>query len=84
MQTTIDQAGRVVIPLALRQKAGLKPGTRISVALDDQGDVRLARIVSRPKLVRVGKLLVARPTARVLPGIDITQILEQERDRWPR
>lgn len=73
----------MVIPLALRRKAGLKPGTRIIVAIDDEGDVRLARIVSRPKLVRVGKLLVARPTARVLPKIDINQILEQERDRWP-
>ena len=74
----------MVIPLDLRRKAGLKPGTRITVALDDEGEIKLARIVSRPKLVRVGKLLVARPTARVLPEIDINQILEQERDRWPR
>jgi AbrB family looped-hinge helix DNA binding protein len=35
MTTTIDSAGRVVIPKALRDQAGLSPGTEIKVRLRD-------------------------------------------------
>lgn len=84
MVTTIDKAGRVVIPSAIRARAGLKPGTQLEVVLAD-GEVRLARKVSGPKLVRVGKLLVAKPTVPVknLPKIDWAALVEAERDRWP-
>lgn len=61
MRTTIDRAGRVVIPAAIRERARLSPGTEIEVTLED-GSVRLVRRVPGPKLVRVGKRLVARPT----------------------
>lgn len=33
MRTTIDSAGRVVIPKALRDEAGLCPGTEIEIQL---------------------------------------------------
>ena len=33
MRTTIDSAGRVVIPKALRDRAGLSPGTEIEIQL---------------------------------------------------
>ena len=62
MKTTIDKAGRVVIPAAVRAKVGLQPGAEIDV-LVEEGSIRLVRVVPRSKLVRVGKRLVARPTA---------------------
>jgi AbrB family looped-hinge helix DNA binding protein len=84
MKTTIDKAGRVVIPVAIRNKVGLRPGAEIEV-LVDEGSIRLVRAVSRPKLVRVGKRLVARPTVdpRRLPSIDVARLIEEERNRWP-
>jgi AbrB family looped-hinge helix DNA binding protein len=37
MITTIDQAGRIVIPKALRERAGLLPGVPLRVELDGAG-----------------------------------------------
>ena len=84
MKTTIDKAGRVVIPAAIREKAGFKPGTELEVVMDDVS-VRLIRRVPGPKLVRLGKRLVARPTvaAAKLPRLDPADLVGQERDRWP-
>jgi AbrB family looped-hinge helix DNA binding protein len=84
MRTTIDKAGRVVIPAVIRERAGLRPGTELDVLLDDVS-VRLVRAVAPPKLVRVGKRLVARPTvpAKNRTSIDIAKIVEEERNRWP-
>ena len=64
MRTTIDKAGRLVIPAAIRERAGLAPGVEIEVWLDD-GAVRLERVAAGPKLIKVGRRLVARPTAPV-------------------
>ena len=84
MRTTIDKAGRLVIPAAIRDKAGLAPGTNIEISLDETG-VRLERIAPGPRLVRVGKRLVARPTAGAAdrPKIDVAALVEEERSRWP-
>ena len=84
MKTTIDRAGRVVIPAPIRERAGFKPGTEIEVVIDDVS-VRLIRRVPGPKLVRVGKRLVARPTVppAKLPRLDLGDLLAAERDRWP-
>ena len=75
----------MVIPAPIRAKAGFKPGTELEVILDDVS-VRLLRRVPGPKLVRVGKRLVARPTVRAasLPPIDLADLVAEERDRWPR
>jgi AbrB family looped-hinge helix DNA binding protein len=84
MKTTIDKAGRVVIPAPIRERAGLVEGTELEVLLDDVS-VRLVRSVPRPQLVRVGKRLVARPraAAKGRPSVDIAQLVEEERNRWP-
>ena len=84
MKATIDKAGRVVIPAAIREQAGFKPGTELDIVIDDVS-VRLYRRVPRPKLVRVGKRLVARPTvaAAKLPRVSLADLVSQERDRWP-
>ncbi len=74
----------MVIPASIRQEAKLKPGTPLNVELE-AGAVRITRAVSRPKLVKVDGRLVARPTvpAGELPDIDLAELLEKERDRWP-
>ncbi len=84
MKTTIDKAGRVVIPVAIRAKAGLKPGTELEITYD-QVAIRLERKVSGPKLVRVGSRLVARPVVdgENCPEVDIAGLVEEERNRWP-
>jgi AbrB family looped-hinge helix DNA binding protein len=84
MKTTIDKAGRVVIPAPLRERAGLAPGTEVEVTLEDSG-LRLERTAPPPRLVRVGRRLVARPTApaETRPAIDIAALVEEERNRWP-
>jgi AbrB family looped-hinge helix DNA binding protein len=84
MKTTIDRAGRVVIPAAIREKAGFTAGTELEVTIDEVS-VRLIRRVPGPKLVRVGKRLVARPTVppAKVPRLSLAELVAQERDRWP-
>ena len=84
MRTTIDKAGRVVIPAAIRLRAGLRPGTELEVVADDIS-VRLLRRVPGPRIVKVGRRLVARPTApaRELPEVDLAALVEEGRNRWP-
>jgi AbrB family looped-hinge helix DNA binding protein len=84
MTTTIDKAGRVVIPAAIRERLGLLPGTPLTVVADD-GAVTLTPAVPPPRLVRRHGRLVARPVGdrRLLPKIDIAQLIEEERNRWP-
>jgi AbrB family looped-hinge helix DNA binding protein len=84
MRTTIDKAGRVVIPAAARDRAGLTAGTELRVSVDEFG-IRLERVAPGPRLVRVGRRLVARPTVAVdsRPRVDIAAIVEEERNRWP-
>jgi AbrB family looped-hinge helix DNA binding protein len=84
MRTTIDKAGRVVIPAAIRDRAGLTAGSELEVTQDDLG-VRLERVAPAPRLVRVGRRLVARPTAtdRDLASVDVAALVEEERNRWP-
>ena len=84
MRTTIDKAGRLVIPASIRDKAGLGPGATIEISLEETG-VRIERIAPGPRLVRVGKRLVARPTvaADARPKIDVAALVEEERSRWP-
>jgi AbrB family looped-hinge helix DNA binding protein len=83
MKTTIDKAGRVVIPAPIRAQAGLLPGTELEVVLEE-GSIRLVRNVPGPKLERSGKLLVARPRvpAKDRPKVDMAKLVEEERNRW--
>jgi AbrB family looped-hinge helix DNA binding protein len=84
MRTTIDKAGRVVIPAAIRERAGLLPGAALEITEDDRG-IRLERVAQGPRLVKIGRRLVARPTvARDLrPALDPAALIEEERNRWP-
>ena len=74
----------MVIPAPIRMRAGLRPGTELEVLADDVS-IRLIRRVPGPRLVKVGRRLVARPTApaRDLPAVDFAALVEEERNRWP-
>jgi len=84
MKTTIDKAGRVVIPAAVRARVGLRAGTELDVLVEDS-TIRLVRSAPGPRLERVGKRLVARPTVNrsKLPTVDVAGLVEDERNRWP-
>ena len=84
MTTTIDKAGRVVIPAAVRERAGFQPGTALDITVDEFG-VRLERRAPGPRLVKIGRRLVARPTVKpdARPVLDVAGLVEEERNRWP-
>jgi len=86
MKTTIDPAGRLVIPKQIRQEAGLRPGMPLDVRW------RAGRIEIEPaplpvKLVRKGWLLVAVPEKSVATlGTDTVERTRKtlRRERSPR
>ena len=84
MRTTIDRAGRVVIPAPMRERAGLTAGAALEITEDELG-LRLERVAAGPRLVKVGRRLVARPTVAPddRPAIDVAALIEEERNRWP-
>jgi AbrB family looped-hinge helix DNA binding protein len=84
MTTTIDKAGRVVIPSEVRKRLGLTAGTELETVIDGFS-LRLVRAVAGPQLVRRGERLIARPRAaeEQRTEIDLARLIEEERDRWP-
>ena len=84
MRTTIDKAGRVVIPAGIRDRAGFVPGAQLEISVDELG-VRIERVAPGPRLVKVGRRTVARPTTAsdARPSVDVAALIEEERNRWP-
>jgi antitoxin PrlF len=82
MTTTLDKAGRVVIPAELRKRLGLTAGTELEIVVEGFA-IRLVRAVAGPQLVQRGERLVARP--RVVEGerteVDVARLIEEERLR---
>ena len=74
----------MVIPASIRERAGLTPGSELEITEDELG-VRLQRVAPGPKLMKIGRRLVARPSVapRARPVIDIEALIEEERNRWP-
>jgi len=58
MKTTIDAAGRLVIPKEIRRRAGLRPGMQLAVRLQD-GRIEIEPVLQPVRLVRKGRFLVA-------------------------
>ena len=58
MRTTIDAAGRLVIPKPIRQEAGLGAGTTVNVEWRE-GHIEISPALPRVELVQEGRLLVA-------------------------
>jgi AbrB family looped-hinge helix DNA binding protein len=77
MRTTIDAAGRLVIPKEIRRAAGLQPGMPLEVSLRD-GRIEIEPAPIAVDLVRKGGLLVAVPREPVEPLTN--EIVEQTRE----
>lgn len=68
MRITIDRAGRLVVPKALRDELKLKGGTTLEIRAQD-GRLELEPVAAPMRLVRRGKGLVAT-TDEPLPQLD--------------
>jgi AbrB family looped-hinge helix DNA binding protein len=64
LKTTIDNAGRLVIPKEIRTQAGLTPGMVLDIRWRD-GCIEIEPAPLPVKLVRKGRLLVAVPKQEV-------------------
>jgi AbrB family looped-hinge helix DNA binding protein len=81
METTIDGAGRVVIPKPIRDAAGLKPGTGLKIDYRD-GKIEIERKSLKSRLVRKGSvLLVSIPGAPKLSVQETNEYIHKARDR---
>ena len=66
MRTTIDAAGRVVVPKAIREELGLRPGQEIEISLRD-GRIEIEPVTTPMRLVDHRGLLVAEAQGTVPP-----------------
>ena len=74
----------MVIPAALRERAGLVAGAELEMTFEDSG-IHLERVAPGPRLVKIGRRLVARPSAspRARPKVDVAALVEEERSPRP-
>ena len=77
MRTTIDAAGRLVIPREVRRAAGLVPGLPLEVRWRD-GRIEIEPAPLPVELVRRGRLLVAEPRSETVPLM--AEAVEQTRE----
>ncbi|MEW6689341.1 MAG: AbrB/MazE/SpoVT family DNA-binding domain-containing protein [Pseudomonadota bacterium] len=80
MRTTIDAAGRVVIPKALRERLGLLGGRAVDVR-EREGRLEIEPAPTPMELVRRGRHRVAVPTRKLPPLTDeiVRDTIEQLR-----
>ena len=85
MNTTIDKAGRLVIPRPLREQAGLTPGTELTLEYRD-GKIEIEPVRRPVQIARRGSRLVlaAPPGASALNNAEVNRILEEVREERTR
>jgi AbrB family looped-hinge helix DNA binding protein len=66
MKTTIDRAGRLVVPKRIREEAGLSPGSELTIRVAD-GRIEIEPAPLEVRLVKRGRLTVAVPRKRLPP-----------------
>ena len=81
MKTTIDRAGRLVVPKAIREAAGISAGAELEIRVAD-GRIEIEPAPLEVKLVKRGALTVAVPRERVPPLSD--GMVRATRDRLRR
>ena len=81
MRTTIDAAGRLVIPKRIRDRLGLHGNEQVEITERD-GRIEIALAPTGVDLVREGSVLVARPKRPLPPLTD--DIVRETLDRVRR
>ena len=74
MKTTIDSAGRIVVPKPVRQALGLTPGQSLEIRAGD-GRIEIEIAPTLLRLKKRGKGLVAVPDVE-LPALTADQVRE--------
>jgi len=83
MNSTIDRAGRLVVPKPIREAAHLRPGTQVRFRLAD-GRVEIEPVPMAVTLERSGSLVVAVPSEErppVLTQSDVAEAISAVRSR---
>ncbi|MDE0624234.1 MAG: AbrB/MazE/SpoVT family DNA-binding domain-containing protein [Bryobacterales bacterium] len=73
MKSTIDAAGRVVIPKAIRAAARLEPGTRLQFRVTSAGVLEIEPELLEVEIQKKGRLTVAQPRGS-LPMLKQAQV----------
>ncbi|WP_067967791.1 AbrB/MazE/SpoVT family DNA-binding domain-containing protein [Mycolicibacter icosiumassiliensis] len=81
MRTTIDPAGRLVIPKRIRDRLGLRGNEEVEITERD-GRIEIEPASTDVELVREGSVLVARPDRELPPLTD--EIVRETLDRVRR
>lgn len=82
MKTTIDSAGRVVIPKALRDRTGLRPGAELDIR-DSDGIIEIIPAAPRGRVVKEGAYFVWEPESGVgsVSEEELVALIEADRER---
>ena len=83
MRSSIDRAGRIVVPKPIREAANLRPGTVVKFRVQG-GHVEIEPLPLTVSRQRRGSLVVAVPEADqpVMRAADVDETLAQLRDGW--
>ena len=81
MRTTIDAAGRLVIPKRIRERLGLRGNTQVEIT-ERAGRIEIEPAPTSVELVREGSVLVARPECPLPPLTD--EMVRETLDRVRR
>lgn len=81
MNTTIDRAGRIVIPKPIRDMARLRPGSTLEVVYRD-GRIEIEPKAPKTRLVREGSVLVlTSPGAPKMSLEEVNEWVRKSRER---
>ena len=76
IKTTIDSAGRLVLPKAVRDEAGILPGMTLQITIQE-GKIEIEPVPREVRIVQRGPLLIAVPVEEGPPLTDA--VVEQVR-----
>ncbi|HEX3126072.1 MAG TPA: AbrB/MazE/SpoVT family DNA-binding domain-containing protein [Thermoanaerobaculia bacterium] len=82
MQTTIDSAGRLVLPKMIREEAGLLPGMSLQVSVRE-GRIEIEPVPRQVRIVQKGPLRIAVPVEEgpALSGATVEEVRRGIRER---
>lgn len=77
MRTTIDKAGRLVIPRSVRERIGLAGGGEVELELDGAA-VRIEPVSGHVLKEKAGRLVIPA-TGRALTASEVRELIDADR-----